>query len=191
MIRSLPKYVKSYISVSCGVYLDDEIVMRHEFEKVINLCEREVAISICSPKGCGKTYTLALLFALCVHTSTRCILLTLNSFKRIIEEYFKMFLMDEKKDVEVLKQLRQDMEHTVISALQQEGNETIVFVDLSRCKTNVTESSLKMKDFLDNIISLLKLTREWLYQYPVVLLLLHLMKQLNRISCSLFPSSVV
>jgi len=67
IIRSLPKYVKSYISVSCGVYLD-EIVMRHEFEKVINLCEREVAISICSPKECGKTYTLALLFALCVHT---------------------------------------------------------------------------------------------------------------------------
>jgi len=58
-----------------------------------------------------------------------------------------MSLMDEKEDVEVLKQLRQDMEHTVISALQQEGNETIVFVDLSRCKTNVAESSSKMKDF--------------------------------------------
>jgi len=129
--------------VSCGVYLDDEIVMRHEFEKVINLCEREVAISICDPKGCGKTYTLTLLFALCVHTSTRCILLTLNSFKRINEGYFKMFLTDEKEDAEVL-----------ITALQQEGDETIIFVDLSRCKTNVAESSSKMKDFFDNIISL-------------------------------------
>ena len=82
MIRSLPKYVKRYISVSCGVYLDDEIVMRHEFEKVVNLCEREVAISICGPKGCGKTYTLVLLFALCVHTSTRCILLTLRELMK-------------------------------------------------------------------------------------------------------------
>jgi len=62
-----------------------------------------------------------------------------NSCKRINEEYFKMFLMDEKEDVEVLKQLRQDMEHTVISALQQEGNETIVFVDVKLMRLKVLQ----------------------------------------------------
>ena len=47
--------------------------------------------------------------------------------------------MDEKEDVEVLKQLRQDMEHTVISALQQEGNETIVFVDVKLMRLKVLQ----------------------------------------------------
>jgi len=63
--------------------------------------------------------------------------------------------MDRKEDAEVLKQLGQGMEHTVISALKQEGNEeTIVFVDLSRFKTNVAENYSNINNFLDNIRSL-------------------------------------
>ena len=80
--ENISKEVEGYLNYTSGVYFKDAILTTN-CKKVIERCESESYVAIHGPKGTGKTFTLVVLFALCLVKGIDCIFSIRSNFSCI------------------------------------------------------------------------------------------------------------
>ena len=145
LFSQLPKYLVQYVIYA--INQDQETpVFTSNFNSVIQECQKHERICLSGPKGCGKTFTLVATFLLCFKNSKTCLFLTPNSMTKSVatEEYFnetvEKFITDTKTKECIQNQVKSDnMPKAVeymLKYLSEEGEEVLVFVDLSKMSSN-------------------------------------------------------
>lgn len=152
--EKITKEVRSYINSTSGVYFRN-IILTSNFTEVTKMCEKHTHVVIQGPKGCGKTYTLLVLFTLCLIKGKTCVFLSSQSFNKLsyFHDLFESKLkkenpttMDELRDGE--KGL--DALQTGLQRLCKKYEDLMIFADLS----NFDTKDFKNAHLLQTLISL-------------------------------------
>lgn len=115
-----------------------------------NQCKKNDRVAITGPKGCGKTFTVAVLFALWNLTQKEGIFLSARSFSSNNRSYFEKFIAEnfaDNKKEDLLKKLDSD----VLSALKSilEHIQLVIFADFSQFTKETKESNKHFEQLVE------------------------------------------
>ena len=132
-VKRIAKNVDGYLTVTTGNSHKDAI-LTSDLNNVIGACTKNQRVYIAGRKGCGKTYALAVLFALCHKNSLNCLFLT--SFEIVDHVYFQDFIKSnfaEEKWHQYFSKLKSEGAIAAITSVlnKLKGKELIIFADLS------------------------------------------------------------
>ena len=151
LFLQLPKYLVQYVKYALDEHLLTP-VFTSNFDSVIQECQKNKNVCLCGPKGCGKTFTLVVMFLLCYKKGNRCLFLTPKSMindvatKRYLNETVREFITDTAIQKQIQDEVKsgnisEAVGYTLmyISLKMEEGKgdrEVFVFVDLSKISSN-------------------------------------------------------